>query len=400
LVKTVTIISFGSIRFEHHMNVNRVITCLMRIMSRALIFVVMSSWTITSNATDKIGEADKKEIARILFDQVLSKSEISKKETILLDPNTNLSLIPNIEGLSFRKLKYEERSQVDEYFRLDLNESKGKIEAALLRGNRCLLSGDKYRFKRKANDWQPELVGYTQSRPTQQPCPGCKLFVDPSKHTYLRDQVPKRNIQQSLIISGEVEHLECVPEKEVIQCNVKVLLHFTNHGKQPVIILKPYGEYSYDIGGASLSPSPTGQNFYDIQMWRSVSISPEYQRLGNMIDSSTPPSDITVIIKPGQSWNWKTERTIRFNQENTCDPQLPDGVEIGWKEVKKLHSPLWMRLYLEMWPFNVENFKKNLGKKLKKRWAPYGEFMGAQAGRYWFAHLETEPILVDMSEIY
>jgi hypothetical protein len=362
--------------------------------------MMISAWTVSGMAAGKLSENDKKEIVRILFDRVFQRLDNPKKQTVLLDPDTNLSLIPKIEGLDFRKLEYKERSQVEEYFRLDLNERKGKVEAALLRGNRCLLSGERYRFKRKVNDWQPELVGYIQSRPTQQPCPGCKLFVGPSKHTYLRDQVPKRNTQQSLIVIGEVEHLECVPEKEAFQCNAQVLLHFTNHGKQPVIILKPYGEYSYDVGGVSLSPSPRGQDVYDIQMWRSVSLSPEYQRLGNLIDAPTPPSDITEIIKPGQSWNWKTERTIRFNQENTCDPQLPDGVEIGWKEVKKLHSPLWMRLYLEMWPFNVENFKKNLGKKLKKRWAPYGEFIGAQAGRYWFARLETEPFPVDMSEIH
>jgi hypothetical protein len=197
------------------------------------LFLIIAIVTVVSPcvAAGKLSETDKKEIARILFDRSFPKSDNSLKQPVLLDPNTNLSLIPNIEGLDFRKLKYEEQSLVDEYFRLDLNERKGKVEAALLRGNRCLLSGERYRFKRKVNDWQPELVGYTQSRPTQQPCPGCKLFVDPSKHTYLRDQVPKRNTQQSLIISGEVEHLECVPEKEVFQCNAQVLLHFTNQFK-------------------------------------------------------------------------------------------------------------------------------------------------------------------------
>jgi hypothetical protein len=49
-----------------------------------------------SFAAGKISETDKKEIVRILFDRVFPKSDDSKKQMVLLDPNTNLSLIAKI----------------------------------------------------------------------------------------------------------------------------------------------------------------------------------------------------------------------------------------------------------------------------------------------------------------
>jgi hypothetical protein len=64
----------------------------------------------------------------------------------------------------------------------------------------------------------------------------------------------------------------------------------------------------------------------------------------------------------------------------------------------KLHSPLWMRLYLEMWPFSVENFKKNLGKQLKKCWSKRGELVSSQSGRYWLARMSTEPISLEIQK--
>jgi hypothetical protein len=177
-----------------------------------------------------------------------------------------------------------------------------------------------------------------------------------------------------------------------------VRLHFANPGKQPIIILKPFDEYSYDIGGARLSLTPSGELVYDNQAWRSDFTDPQFQQLGKLLDSRVPPSGITEIIGPGQTWDLETSFMIRFHQENTCEFFPPDGVEIGWKEIRKLHSPLWMRLILETWP-NVGNFKKDFAKQLKKRWSPYGVLVGAPAGRYWFARMETEPIIVDLSQI-
>ena len=50
-----------------------------------------------------------------------------------------------------------------------------------------------------------------------------------------------------------------------------------------------------------------------------------------------------------------------------------------------------------MWPFNVENFKRNLGSKLQKRWRKFGYlWIGEQIyGRMHLARLLSEPIELD-----
>jgi len=50
-----------------------------------------------------------------------------------------------------------------------------------------------------------------------------------------------------------------------------------------------------------------------------------------------------------------------------------------------------------MWPFNVENFKPDLGGKLRKRWKPYGTlYLEEKSPRYWLARIASEPIELDL----
>jgi hypothetical protein len=50
-----------------------------------------------------------------------------------------------------------------------------------------------------------------------------------------------------------------------------------------------------------------------------------------------------------------------------------------------------------MWPFNVENFKEDLGGRLRERWKQYGVlYLEEKSDRYWFAHITSEPIELDL----
>ena len=76
------------------------------------------------------------------------------------------------------------------------------------------------------------------------------------------------------------------------------------------------------------------------------------------------------------------------------------GVEIGWEEIKRRSAPLWLRVSYEMWPFNVENFKPNLGGILRKRWLSYGRlYLEEKSDRYWSAILTSEPIEFPLNQV-
>jgi hypothetical protein len=104
------------------------------------------------------------------------------------------------------------------------------------------------------------------------------------------------------------------------------------------------------------------------------------------------------VIAPGESWSWNTTIQLGFAEENTCGGSI--GVEIGWREIKNLSAPVWLRVSYEMWPFNVENFKRDLGGRLRKRWKSHGMlYLEEKLGRFWSAHLTSEPVELDFQQV-
>ena len=104
------------------------------------------------------------------------------------------------------------------------------------------------------------------------------------------------------------------------------------------------------------------------------------------------------MLLPRESWSWDTSIQLSFREGNSCNLHL--GVEIGWEEIKRRAAPLWLRVSYEMWPFNVENFKLNLGGTLQKRWRSHGSlYLDEKIGRYWKAILTSEPIEISFNQI-
>jgi hypothetical protein len=123
-----------------------------------------------------------------------------------------------------------------------------------------------------------------------------------------------------------------------------------------------------------------------------------YQRLANLLDQSVPPTGITRVLLSNASWDWDTSITLSLREGNSCNQHV--GVEIGWEEIKRLTAPLWLRVSYEMWPFNVENFKPNLGGILQKRWQSQGLlYLEEKTGKYWQAILTSEPIEFPLNHI-
>jgi hypothetical protein len=216
----------------------------------------------------------------------------------------------------------------------------------------------------------------------------------------LLKELPK---PKDLLLTGKALAIRCKrDDAKSIGCEVDLSLDFLNQSNQPIIILQPYGEYEFWQGARSLAltkaDSKADNYVYSRGAWPSVYNTEKYRQLAEGLDQATPPANLTRVIAPGESWKWKTTIQLGVAEENTCSGSI--GVEIGWREIKKLSSPVWLEVSYEMWPFNVENFKKDLGGQLKERWKKYGIlYIEEKSDRYWSAHLTSEPIELDFQQV-
>lgn len=208
---------------------------------------------------------------------------------------------------------------------------------------------------------------------------------------------------KELVLNGKVINIRCKKnETQYINCELDLSLDFSNKGNKTIIILQPFGEFEFWQGARALAltkaDTQTYNYVYSNAGWPSIYDTPMYSQLAVWLDQPTPPLNLTRIIKPGERWEWKTTIKLGIAEENSCSGST--GVEIGWREIKKLSSPIWLQISYEMWPFNVENFKKDLGGRLRERWKQYGLlYLEKKSARYWFAHITSEPIELDFQSV-
>jgi hypothetical protein len=182
-------------------------------------------------------------------------------------------------------------------------------------------------------------------------------------------------------------------------CELTLDLEFVNVVSESVIILKPVNQYVYWLGARSLyktyNEAALGKNpVYLSQAWPSIYPFPEYKDLAERLDKPAPPEDVTRILKPGETWTYRATTKLFFGkvgEQAYGNPTLP------FAEIKNTGAPLWLRLDFETWPFNVENFRRGLGGKLRKRWRKIGRlWLEETNSRFWFASHRTEPIKFDL----
>ena len=353
-------------------------------------------------AQTKPSDSEMKEVVLLLLEREVLPSADGGKVVVLLGPNVNPSWIPEAPAFSIRQLSYDEQKRVPEYYDLTSSFKGSVIELALTKGNYCRKSGPRYEFRRHAGAWQSKVVGYVESTALGERCYGCAVGsgVTYSVQNSERPASPPRT--GNLRLTGSVREISCSKETEYVQCKAELNLKFTNTGSTPLIILQPQGEYEFWHGGTSLAlsekESSTNYFVYDSQAWPSFYRFPMYQTLANLLDQSAPPTGVTRVLLPNAGWNWDASITLNLREVNSCNQHV--GVEIGWNEIKQRTSPLWLRVSYEMWPFNVENFKPNLGGILQKRWKRHGLlYLEEKMGRHWMARLTSEPIEFPLHQI-
>lgn len=376
-----------------------------KILSLLFLTILILTATASSTSTHQIAltDADKKQILSLLFKDELAASQNEKELMILLSPRTNAGWPLDLPGIRFQKLSYAEEKQASEYYELgDLKINRDFVEVWLSKGNYCKKVGAVHQFRQKHGQWIVKTHRLSETFSSSGTvCAACKTG---SGSVYkLKTETAVSKERKDLLLTGNVLATRCErTEKAYIRCKIDLSLDFINQGAHPIIILQPHGEYEFWQGARSLAltkaDSETNNYVYSAAAWPSFYKTEMYQQLAQDLDQANPPANFTRVIAPGESWNWKTTIQLGLAEDNTCSGSI--GVEIGWNEIKKLSSPVWLKVSYEMWPFNVENFKKGLGGHLRERWRSYGTlYLEEKSDQIWFAHVTSEPIGLDFQHV-
>lgn len=209
-----------------------------------------------------------------------------------------------------------------------------------------------------------------------------------------------------LVIRGRVTGLEVEKTKDAVIFHVGLDVEFANEGVEPVILFDPaFGERfgpdgKYWLGGwllyASEADATGGKAIFSDGYWESVNGGGRYLALARKLDVKTPPAGYTRTLRPREIW--KTSDRFRIYFEAEKHSRHPE--RRTWKEMQEFPARLWMRVVYELSPWNVEYFRPNLIRKLKKRWAAHGNVLveKKKEGRYDTFSMASEPMLVDFSQ--
>jgi hypothetical protein len=369
----------------------------------------VSAHTSTPSAYQTVlTNADRKEILSVLFERELAASQNENPLIVRLAPGTDSNWLVELPGIRFQKLTYDEVKQVSEYYELrDVKIRRDFVDVWLSKGNYCKKAGTTYQFRREDGKWKVKTPRYSESvTGLGTACVGCKTgsgAVYGWKKETAPAAKPTESKPQDLVLTGKARAIRCRrSDTKYIRCEVDLSLDFSNRGNHPIIILQPHEDYTFWLGARSLALAKAGtedyNRVYGSAGWPSFYDTEKYRLLGEALDQATPPPQLTRAIPPGESWTWLTTIQLALGEENTCSGSV--GVEIGWKELKKLTAPVWLEVSYEMWPFNVEIHKPDLGGQLRNRWKKYGNlYLEEKSNRYWFAHLTSEPIELDFQSV-
>ena len=207
-----------------------------------------------------------------------------------------------------------------------------------------------------------------------------------------------------LVVRGKVTSLQIDrSSKDGIIFEVQLAMEFKNENDQPIILFKPNTDNSYFgnryyLDGKSLALSKNEKPFFSRYGGESIAGSPFYRDLANKLDTKTPLEEYTKILQPNEVWSFTDKTTLYFSKKK--EKYQPPN-EISWEEMQELPSQLWLAVNYELNPWNVEFFKPKLLRKLKKRWASYGNVLidRDDNSRFGSFGISSEPMLIDFSQV-
>lgn len=182
-----------------------------------------------------------------------------------------------------------------------------------------------------------------------------------------------QEIDASVALRGEVVEARLERSRQEDNYYLKLRLEFVNTGDKPVIILMgTYGSpKSWWILDRTLSYSAddalTGKVFFN-RLTRPANSSslPMWRQLRRKLNTKLPPRSLTRIIKP-------KERYVSY---------VSTLVTITPADKAPANSTVWLRVFLEMWPFNLNGapapslsrqHQETFAERLKRSWKKTGE---------------------------
>lgn len=175
-----------------------------------------------------------------------------------------------------------------------------------------------------------------------------------------------------LYFTGKVLQVSTEVDKNAIYVQLKIETTFINRGLKPFIVLKPWeGDKSGKITSAwSGGIAIFGRNEHGAYFLQSNIALPSVCRgcddeLGKLLDKRKPPESVTRVLMPGENWT-------RNDQIGFMIPLKSSGGMYGWKEIETNRQKIIGKITYSMFPTNLESYKKDFGKSLKKRWEKFG----------------------------
>lgn len=186
---------------------------------------------------------------------------------------------------------------------------------------------------------------------------------------------------KGLSIKGEVTKLKITEEGSDQICDISLKLEFINTSSSPVVMLLG----TYESGKWWLLNTRLARSLKDVSANRYIytggvgpsysGLSPEWDELRRRLNTSAPPSGITITIPPGKLYVYHCDTFVKLSKS----------------DIISTSSPLWLLLTIEMWPQNIETGPGNsFGKRLKKRWQSYGKLQ--------LDAMTSDPIQLDLQQ--
>lgn len=205
-----------------------------------------------------------------------------------------------------------------------------------------------------------------------------------------------------LVIRGEVTNIEAdTSNKNSVRFKINLNVEFFNSSDEPIILFKPYRGGGYWLGGWFLYHTDENTKTRKILLkqgiWESVAGTEGYKRLAKSLDVKTPPIEYTKILQPKESWKFKDDFQLWFDRTGpryTCC--------MAWDEIQTFPSKKFqMEISYELNPWNIEYFKSNLIRKLRKRWKDYGNVLVTKEKEGQSNHFvySSEPIMIDFNQV-
>lgn len=209
-----------------------------------------------------------------------------------------------------------------------------------------------------------------------------------------------------LVIRGEVTGLEVERAEDHVNFRLRLNVEFRNEGAEPIILFAPESEGHSGAGGSgywlggwllyetAAAANGGGRPIFSDGYWQSVTGSDDYRRLAEALDVKSPPGGYTVILRPGESRKSPGAFRIYFATGDHVSYRLK------WEDMQAFPARLWLVIQYELSPWNVEYFKPGLIRKLKKRWAAYGNVLVTKRKEEGFDLFRTEsrPMLIDFGK--